>query len=80
VSGETALEIGAPMPLFEAPMLGGPIPGPAYRQQFDVSPDGQKFLLNVPTEDAGPLSDHRPPQLNGHADEVEPAYLCRNPA
>lgn len=33
-------------------MLGGPLPGPEFRQQFDVAPDGQRFLVNVPLEEA----------------------------
>jgi hypothetical protein len=43
VAGETALDAGTPVVLFRAPLLPG---GPGFRQQYDVTPDGQRFLLN----------------------------------
>ncbi|MBI1954924.1 MAG: PD40 domain-containing protein [Acidobacteria bacterium] len=49
VRGEEALEFGAPAPLFTMTTLGGASRNPMFRQQYDVTPDGQRFLLNVPT-------------------------------
>ena len=51
VKGTTALDVGAAVPLFEAHVLNGPSLAVGFRQQFDVAPDGQRFLLNVPLED-----------------------------
>ena len=47
VNGPT-LQFGAPMPLFQPHILGF---GPGVRQQYDVTHDGQRFLINAPTED-----------------------------
>ena len=52
-----ALEIGAPVPLFEAPLLGNPALRRGYAAQFDVAPDG-RLLLNVPAEDSTPSPIH----------------------
>ena len=54
IRGETALEAGAAMPLFLARMLGGPTTSLGLSQQYDVASGGQRFLLNVPTEEAAP--------------------------
>ncbi len=43
--------LGTPVALFDAHMLGGINPPAGLRQQYDVAPDGQRFLLNVPIED-----------------------------
>jgi hypothetical protein len=32
-------------------MLNGPAAGIGRRAQYDVTPDGQRFLLNVPVEE-----------------------------
>jgi Tol biopolymer transport system component len=48
VAGETALEVGTAVPLFRAPLLSGTI---SFRQQYDVTRDGQRFLLNLVTDD-----------------------------
>jgi dipeptidyl aminopeptidase/acylaminoacyl peptidase len=48
VAGETALEVGTAVPLFRAPLLTG---GAGFRQQYDVTRDGQRFLLNLITDD-----------------------------
>jgi hypothetical protein len=47
------LEAGTPVPLFQTRIAGGPIlaTGP-LRHQYTVAPDGQKFLINVATEEA----------------------------
>jgi hypothetical protein len=46
-----ALEFGTAVPLFKANLLGGPVPAIPWRTQYDVAPDGQRFLLNEPLED-----------------------------
>jgi hypothetical protein len=38
--------------LFETRMLNGPNTVAGFRAQYDVTRDGQRFLLNVPVEDA----------------------------
>ena len=50
ITGSTALEVGVAVPLFEARMLNGPGPQAGFKQQYDVTRDGQRFLLNVPLE------------------------------
>ena len=45
-----AVEAGAPVPLF-ATRVGGAVQG-FNRQQYMVSPDGQRFLMNTVTEEA----------------------------
>jgi Tol biopolymer transport system component len=49
------LEVGSPVPLF-ATRIGGAVEGVA-RQQYVVSPDGQRFLMNtIPEQAASPIS------------------------
>ena len=45
-----AVEPGAPVPLF-ATHVGGAVQG-INRQQYMVSPDGQRFLMNTVTQEA----------------------------
>jgi serine/threonine protein kinase/Tol biopolymer transport system component len=45
------VEPGSPAALFSPRVVGGPLPGP-FRQQYAVSPDGQRFLINTLTEEA----------------------------
>ena len=45
--GETAVEVGAAVPLFESRMLNGPNNIVGFRPQYDVTRDGQRFLVNV---------------------------------
>ena len=52
VRSATSLDVGAAVPLFEAHLLNGPTYGPGFRSQYDVARDGQRFLLNVPLDDA----------------------------
>jgi len=52
-SGGQTLEAGAPVPLF-ATHIGGAVGQNVYRQQYMVSPDGQRFLMNTIIE--GPAS------------------------
>ena len=47
----TSLDVGAPVPLFQARLLNGPATAQRFRQQYDVARDG-RFLLNMPLEDA----------------------------
>ena len=48
VTGETALDVGTAVPLFRAPLLPITL---GVRQQYDVTRDGQRFLLNLVTDD-----------------------------
>ena len=48
VKGDSAPEVGAPRPLFETRMFGGVRATVGFRQQYDVAPDSQRFLINVP--------------------------------
>ena len=41
-----SLETGTPAALFPVHIAGGPLPG-AYKQQYAVSADGQRFLVNL---------------------------------
>ena len=50
VKGDSTLEIGAARPLFEPRIFGGAAIAAGYRQQYDVTPDGQRFLVNVEGE------------------------------
>ena len=58
IAGSTGLEVGAAIPLFEARMLNGPVPLGGFKQQYDVTRDGQRFLLTVPLEEtaASPIT------------------------
>jgi hypothetical protein len=55
-ASETALEVGTPTKLFAPRALNGPTSPVGFRAQYDVTRDGQRFLLNVPAEDAAPPS------------------------
>jgi hypothetical protein len=50
------VEPGVPVPLFDAAIAGGGVPGGgntlAFRREYDVAPDGQRFLLNLVTSSA----------------------------
>jgi dipeptidyl aminopeptidase/acylaminoacyl peptidase len=52
VTAGAALEVGSAVPLFRAEMLNGPSTAVGFRAQYDVTPDGQRFLLNVPVAEA----------------------------
>ena len=56
VRSATRLDVGDAVPLFEAHLLNGPSNAPGTRHQYDVARDGQRFLLNVPVEDAAASS------------------------
>jgi serine/threonine-protein kinase len=48
VAGETVLDVGTGVSLFRASLPRG---GPGIRQQYDVTRDGQRFLLNLVADD-----------------------------
>jgi hypothetical protein len=57
---------GTPSLLFRARIVGGAVKG-VNRQQYVVSPDGQRFLINTPTKEATTSSialilNWKPPQ------------------
>jgi hypothetical protein len=54
---------GVPKPLFKAAILGGTGGGPGTSWRRDVSPDGQRFLMNTALDEeaGGPITGH--PQL-----------------
>lgn len=47
-----ALERGVPTRLFRVPIVFGGSPPDNVKQQYDVTPDGQRFLINVSSEEA----------------------------
>jgi Tol biopolymer transport system component len=51
-------EAGAPETLFQTRIYGGLATSPLFSQQYDVSPDGRQFLINVDMSDvtAAPLT------------------------
>ena len=51
-SNGDAVEAGVPVPLF-ATHVGGAVRG-LDKQQYVVSPDGQRFLMNMLIEEAAP--------------------------
>jgi Tol biopolymer transport system component len=54
IKADTAIVAGAAVPLFAARMLGGPGVSLGLKQQYDVTRDGQRFLLNSLTEESAP--------------------------
>jgi Tol biopolymer transport system component len=46
-----SIERGTPTPLFQARPSGGVVTAAPLRQQYVVSPDGQRFLVNSTVED-----------------------------
>jgi hypothetical protein len=54
IKGDTAIEAGAAVPLFTARLLGGPDLSLGLKQQYDVTRDGQRFLLNALIEESAP--------------------------
>jgi len=50
-SAGQAIEVGAPVPLFPTRVAGGAVN--VQRQQYVVSPDGQRFLINTVLEEPG---------------------------
>jgi hypothetical protein len=56
ISATTTLEVGTAVPLFTAHLLNGPTSPPGFRAQYDVTHNGDRFLLNVPEDDSGAVS------------------------
>lgn len=56
VSDAARLDLGAATPLFRVAMLNGPVAGVGFGPQYDVSRDGQRFLVNLPVESGAPPS------------------------
>ena len=50
-NGET-IKLGTPMPLFPAPLASEAAPTGVVRQPYEVSADGQRFLINKVVEEA----------------------------
>jgi hypothetical protein len=48
-----SVTVARPVPLFPTQLAGGPLPG-LIKHQYDVSPDGQRFLMMVLAEDPSP--------------------------
>jgi hypothetical protein len=46
--------IGTPATMFDAHILNGFNVTTGFRQQYDVTPDGQHFLVNLPIEEDTP--------------------------
>jgi Tol biopolymer transport system component len=58
IKGDAALEIGAPAALFEA-HIGAPFGDASTfleRQQYDVTPNGERFLINRASSEALPIT------------------------
>jgi hypothetical protein len=47
-----SLETATPLALFPVRSAGGPVPG-VSKQQYAVSPDGQRFLVNLAPDEGG---------------------------
>jgi hypothetical protein len=52
VSLGATIELGAAERFFPVQMLNGPNSAVNYRAQYDVTPNGQRFLINLPVESA----------------------------
>jgi hypothetical protein len=52
--GKATVEFGTPRRLFQAPIAVLPARQPSWT--WDVSPDGQRFLLILATDDNAPLT------------------------
>ena len=50
---ETGLEAGLATGLFDTPLNGTTYQGVVYHQ-YDVAPDGKRFLLRIPRKEATP--------------------------
>ena len=61
----TALKAGAPIALFSLGLAVG-LPRPHPRNTaYDVTPDGQRFLVSVPCRRTGLVADHGRAELGG---------------
>ena len=46
------LKLGSPAKLFSTRIVRETTPGYNFNQQYDVSPDGKRFLINIAIEEA----------------------------
>lgn len=53
LAGDSTLNFGVPVQLFQARQMNAGL-AVGYRQQYDVTSDGQRFLLNLPVDDPTP--------------------------
>ena len=54
IKGDTAAEVGAAVPFFVTHMLNGANSAVGFKAQYDVTRDGQRFLINMPLEEDAP--------------------------
>jgi serine/threonine protein kinase len=52
IAADAAVQVRNLVPLFEARLLNGPTISTGFRAQYDVTPDGKRFLVNIPVEEA----------------------------
>jgi len=52
-SAKQTIDVSTPVPLFRPRIVGGAVQS-VNRQQYDVSSDGQRFLVNTTTKEATP--------------------------
>ena len=62
-SGGQRIEAGTAVPLFRANPIGSNPESTVQPQQYAVSPDGQRFLVNTTRSD---VPDHRYPELESN--------------
>jgi dipeptidyl aminopeptidase/acylaminoacyl peptidase len=55
-SGGQPLQLGEPVRLFRTSIVGGGAPRDSLKQQYDVSADGQRFLVNITTDSLSPIT------------------------
>jgi hypothetical protein len=53
IAGDSMLEFGVPVQSFQARQIIAPL-AVGYRQEYDVTADGRRFLLNLPVDDPTP--------------------------
>jgi Tol biopolymer transport system component len=75
-----SLETGTPAVLFPVRIAGGPLPTGTNKQQYAVSPDGQRFLVNLDTGEGTSSSPitliyHTAPVISGTEPDTEPNSL-----
>jgi hypothetical protein len=52
IRADATIEVGTPVPLFQSNPVGGAAYVPGSQQQYDVTADGQRFLMIVEAEGA----------------------------
>ena len=51
IAADAAVQVRGLVPLFEPRLLNGPTISTGFRAQYDVTPDGKRFLVNIPVEE-----------------------------